>query len=115
MHEGNLIGAHRFSYLLHAGEIPEGMEICHSCDEPLCVNPAHLFAGTHSDNMRDMIRKGRADNSGQRNGRSKLTAEDVATIRRESTGRHGEASMFARRFGVTPATVSKVIRGDTWV
>lgn len=108
------MGTHRFSYLLHNGEIPEGLEVCHSCDTTLCVNPRHLFVGTHSDNMKDMIRKGRADNSGQRNGRSKLTADDVAAIRRESTGRHGEGTMFARRFGVSSATVSKVIRGDTW-
>jgi hypothetical protein len=90
------------------------MEICHHCDNSLCVNPEHLFVGTHADNMKDMVVKNRADNRGVRNGRSKLTAGDVAEIRRLSTGRHGEGMEFARRFGVTSATISKVIRGDTW-
>jgi hypothetical protein len=78
------------------------------------VNPAHLFLGTHAENMRDMVNKGRADNSGERNGRSKLSVADIQEIRRTSTGRHGEGMEFARRFGVSSGTISKVIKGDTW-
>lgn len=109
-----IVRTHRWIYEQHHGKIPAGLKICHTCDNPPCVNPAHLFMGTQADNMRDMISKGRADNRGERNGRSKLTREIVREIRRISTGKHGEATEFARMYGVTTATISKIILGRTW-
>lgn len=71
---------HRISWLLHNSEIPKGLIICHSCDNPKCTNPDHLFIGTNLDNNRDKVKKGRGNN-GSKHGNSKLTEVQVKEIR----------------------------------
>lgn len=117
---GHMLRAHRLSWEIHHGPIPEGMFVCHRCDVPACVRPDHLFLGTHTDNMRDMIRKGRHRGAvaietylGERNGRSKLTADKVRELRalRDS----GESlRSLARRFGVSKPSVQAIVSRKNW-
>jgi hypothetical protein len=98
--------------------VPKGMCVCHSCDNPLCVNPDHLFLGTRSDNMNDMVSKGRHGGpppslSGEDNPASRLTSEKVDQIRLAL--RRGEVQQrIADRFGVSQSTISKINMGLSW-
>ncbi len=111
----NQILAHRASWIAHFGQIPEGLFVCHRCDTPACVNPGHLFLGTHTDNMDDMVSKGRQPKTrtfGEDNGRSKLNPEQVNKIR-EMRGSLRQREI-AKMFGVTQAMVSKIQLGQFW-
>ena len=107
-------GAHRVSWKLHNKlEIPVGMHVMHSCDNPKCVNPAHLSVGTPKQNHDDMVAKGRkriVAPPGERNGKSIINAEIVKQIR-ASDDSH---AALARRFGVSPNCVRGVRVGRTW-
>lgn len=108
-----IVKAHRASWEIHNGPIPDGMAVCHKCDVPSCVNPDHLFLGTLSDNMRDCVAKGRLrtpDNRGERAGWAKLNADAVRDIRtRAHTGKS-----YALKYGVSKSTVFAVWSGNNW-
>lgn len=106
--------AHRFSYELAKGAVPPGHEVCHSCDNPSCVNPEHLFAATHYENMQDMTRKGRAsDTKGEKCGKAKLSNADVCEIlRRFSIGDTG--TQIAEDFGVSHTTTYAIKNSKRW-
>jgi hypothetical protein len=104
--------AHRVSYEMHIGHIKEGMIICHHCDNPPCVNPFHLFMGTHKDNVIDKKSKGR-DIIGEKNGRSKLTEKDIPVIRRLLASKIRQVDI-AKQFGLANRTISAINTGHTW-
>ncbi len=114
---GKMDGAHRVAYRLAKGPIPDGAFICHTCDNPLCCNPAHLFQGTHQENMDDMKakRRGRAPR-GEDSCWAKLTAEQVVEARSLFRIRHPEFGYagLARRYGVSATAMWEAINGETW-
>lgn len=118
---GKRMKAHRLSWrIAHSmQEIPVGMCVCHHCDNPGCVNPAHLFLGTHADNMRDAARKGKffkkqTQVRGEKHGRHKLTEGDVLAIRSRYAKGCVSQSALAREYGVGQSTVSAVVTYENW-
>ena len=111
--------AHRWSYAYHHGAIPDGMCVCHRCDNPMCVNPEHLFLGSKGDNNRDAARKGRnrwkPDRIhnlpvGERHYKAKLTTQDVEVIIASGLKQKTLASIF----GVSQAHISRLKLGESW-
>lgn len=111
--------AYRFSWIIHFGKIPEGLCVCHKCDHPGCVNPEHLFLGTHKDNMSDRNEKGRArggKNIGSNNPSSKLTFKQAKEIQRRyikgkpgASGKYaGNAKQLAKEFNISSDSIHKI-------
>lgn len=112
---GKRVYAHRLAFELERGPLGEA-SACHSCDTPLCCNPAHLFAGTQADNVADMHAKGRwtlVPVKGVDHGCAKLAEEDVREIRR-AVGAGEGIRPTARRFRVSQGAIHAIIRGRTW-
>lgn len=129
--DGSGIGAHRASWIMENGDIPDGLCVCHKCDVPSCVNPEHLFLGTYKENTQDMIRKGRRVEpdptnrmrgeywrnahagtlpTGENHHSAKLTEHDVRDIRASN-----ELGIdIAKRFNVSGKTISRIRRFETW-
>lgn len=119
--EGKSKKAHRTAYELFVGPIPEKLLVCHSCDNPSCVNPAHLFLGTSKDNTQDMIQKGRDrlnvnPPKGERNGLSKLTEEQVKWIREVYSPRHPVfgGNRLCEILGVSYSTIMFIVHNRNW-
>ncbi len=121
------IFAHRFSYSIIKGDIPKGMNICHKCDNPICVNPEHLFIGTTQDNVNDRVNKNRSA-KGIKNGThthpetrhigsthkiSKLKERDILVIKEMA-----KAGLSHRRisklFDISRPRISQIIKGIAW-
>lgn len=121
-HRSKRQAAHRLSYQLHYGPIPEGYQVCHKCDNPPCVNPLHLFLGTATDNMRDMAAKGRDGahtkpekvRRGSEAGQARLTDAQVIEIRARYDA--GEIGMYqlSRQYGISKSQAGRIVRREAW-
>lgn len=111
--KGSVVDVHRLSWALANGPIPEGMCICHKCDNPPCVNPSHLFLGTDADNIHDRDAKGRTQR-GMRRTSAKLSDGDVIEIRRAYADGEGNQHELGRSFNVTQQTIWSVVHRVTW-
>lgn len=110
--------SHRWAYEIYVGPIPDGQVVCHRCDNPACVNPAHLFVGSMRDNSLDMFRKGRCaltrnTRKGSKHGRSKLTEDQIANMRRLHASGMPYRDM-AKTFSVSVSLVGKIVTGTIW-
>ena len=105
--------AHRLAWEIHVGPIPDGLFVLHSCDNPGCVNPDHLFLGTQADNMDDCKAKGRKA-VGAGHGNSNLTEQEVLSIRREYSGGGISKAALGRKYGIGTPGVRKIIKRENW-
>lgn len=111
---GKFLLAHRVSYQIHKGEIPDGMFVMHSCDNPSCVNPSHLSLGTPKDNTQDALKKNRLAtvwNPGEAHAMAKLSLNDVLFIKAHNEIRGVD---LARMFNVDKSTICDIRKGRTW-
>lgn len=103
--------AHRYSWTLHRGPIPDDLIVCHKCDVRCCVNPDHLFVGTYSDNANDMHAKGRNNTPrGERHVKARLTDQNIRDIRADTRS----LVVIGKDYGVDKQYIWKIKRGWHW-
>jgi hypothetical protein len=113
---GRCMLAHRIAYKELVGAIPDGLFVCHHCDNPACVNPEHLFLGTCADNVTDMMKKGRGIKAkGEKHWKSKLSDGDVVEIRRRVAAVEYESqTKLGKEFGVSNQLISRIASRGIW-
>ena len=107
---GATILAHRMSYELAVGEIPPMHFVCHTCNNPSCVNPVHLWIGTVSDNNRDAIAKGRQ----LIRNNAKIDVKTVKAIRQEYKEKHTSHRKLAEKFNISKAQITRILNNQSW-
>lgn len=106
--------AHRGMWVAVNGPVPDGMFVCHRCDNRRCINPDHLFLGTHAENMADMVRKGRSNKAkGSAAGPSKLAEQDVSIIKWCLDAGVGQVKL-AKLYGVSRQAITRINTGTSW-
>lgn len=112
---GRNVSAHRVSFQIHHRLLEPGEHVLHRCDTPRCIRPSCLMAGSHTDNMWDKVRKGRANAAaGQRNSHAVLTNAQVLDIRARFKKKYGALTALAKEYGVSVSCIEAITKGKTW-